>query len=128
MRWMVGWLSLLAVPAWAQDPPAAFYVGLYRMIGVDAAGPVDQPLRMDAQGEILTASVCGARGTVVLPQASDDEHYFSVVINGRSFTCEPYSTYDHYPLLACYGDSDITARLTLWPADDFSEPLRCGNE
>jgi hypothetical protein len=128
MRRMVMCFCLLAGPALAQDPPAAFYVGLYRMIGVDEAGSIDQPLRIDAQGEKLTVSVCGARGTMVLPHASGDEHYINVVIKGRSLTCEPFLTYDNYPLLACYGDGDSTARLTLWPADNFSDPLRCGNE
>ena len=44
-------LSLIAGPALSQDPPAAFYVGLYRMIGVDDSGPVDQVVRIDAEGE-----------------------------------------------------------------------------
>ena len=121
-------LSLIAGPALPKDPPAAFYVGLYRMIGVDDSGPVDQVVRIDAEGEELIVSICRARATMVLPHAAGDEHYITAVIDGRSLTCDPLSTYDNYPLLACYGDGDSTARLTLWPTDTFSEPLNCVDE
>jgi hypothetical protein len=128
MRWMVICLSVWACPAPAQDPPAAFYVGLYRVIGVDDAGPVDQIVRIDAQGENLIVSMCGVLATMVLPHAAGDEHYINAVIGGKSLTCDPFSTYDNYPLLACYGDGDSIARLTLWPADSFSDPLNCVGE
>jgi hypothetical protein len=73
-------------------------------------------------------SLCGMLGTMVLPQVSGDEHYVNAVIGGRSLTCDAFSTYQNYPILACYGDGDSTARLTLWPTDTFSDPLRCVDE
>jgi hypothetical protein len=39
--------------------------------------------------------------------------------------CQPFSTYDNYPFLACYGEA--RERLVLWPEDDFSAPLACEN-
>ncbi len=127
MRWGTLGLALMPGAVWAEGAPAAFYVGLYRVIGVDGAGPVDTFLRIDVKGEDLIVTTCGATGTMVLPSVAGDEHYISVVIDGRSLTCDPFSTYDNYPLLACYDDADTEARLTLWPADDFAEPLPCGN-
>jgi hypothetical protein len=109
----------------AQDAPAAYYVGLYRMIGLDDAGPVDEMLHIATNGETLIVSICGGLGSLVLPSQSGDEHYINGTLRGVSVTCDHFNTYQNYPLLACYGDGDSDARLTLFPADNASEPLRC---
>jgi hypothetical protein len=120
-------ICALAVPSalFAQTPSADYYVGLYRMIGRDSTGPVDQLLRIDTNGEDLMVSICGELATLVMPSQSGDEHYINGTLRGESVTCDPFNTYQNYPLLACYGDGDHAVRLTLWPADTFAEPLNC---
>jgi hypothetical protein len=125
MRSLILCAVLLPTSVAAQDPPAAFYVGLYRMIGVDDDGPVDEMLRIDADGEKLIVSVCEEVDSLVLPSQSGDEHYINGTLRGVSVTCDHFNTYENYALLACYGDGDSVARLTLWPADLADAPLTC---
>jgi hypothetical protein len=117
-------LLLAGLPAVADTPPVAFYVGLYRVIGVDTAGPVDRALRVDAVDGLPVVTLCGGAATMVLP-APTDEPYVTLVMDGKSLTCEGFSTYDYLPILACYGEDDRQARLTLWPADNFAAGLDC---
>ena len=126
MRRIVPFL-LLPSMAIAQGPPLDFYTGRYQMIGKDAAGLVDIPLRLDPAGQDLRVTMCdtGDAGTLTMPNDSHDEHYIAGHIGPYNVVCDPFSTYENYPLLACYAEDG--ARLTLWPADDFGASLACAS-
>jgi hypothetical protein len=118
-------LVLLPALAAAESPPLDFYAGHYRMIGRDAAGLVDMPLRLDPSGADLRVTMCGLAdaGLLTMPGPLTDEHYIEGRIGPYNVVCDPFSTYENYPLLACYAEDG--ARLTLWPGDDFGASLDC---
>ncbi len=125
-------LAALPHAALAQDgnsPPPDFFVGQYRMIGVDASGPVDTPLRLDLAPQGLAVSTCAAAdaGLLVLPGPTSEDRYIDGTIEGRILTCDHFLTWENYALLACYGDDDRNTRLTLWPADFPGAPLSCAD-
>ncbi len=118
-------LTTGAAGAQADEYPQEFFIGQYRMIGVDATGPVDGRLRLEAEGAGLAVRTCGGtEGEALLPPSvTGDEHYYTGRIGGREIVCEVFGTYDNYPFLACAGDGG--SRLSLWPADNFGDPLTC---
>jgi hypothetical protein len=130
---MIGRGAVFGVAVWAgaaaaeSGPPPEFYTGLYRMIGTEAAGSVDQPVRLDAAGAGLAVSVCGgaAGETLMLPKGTEEDPYISGRIGGREVICEGFWTFENYPLLACYREDG--ARLTLWPSGDFGAALACAD-
>jgi hypothetical protein len=129
MKAYVGALLLWPGLALAQvaDPfPQAFFVGQYRMVGLSSAGPVDVPLRLVAEGDDLGVSLCASTdgGRLVLPSQSGGDHYLEGRIGTEAVVCDPFMTYENYPLLACY--SNTGGLLTLWPGPDFAAPLDCG--
>ncbi len=118
-------LALIPTIAIAEGPPLDFYTGRYQMIGKEAAGLVDIPLRLDPSGTDLRVTMCGTAdaGTLLMPGPNNDEDYIKGRIGAYNVVCNAFSTYEIYPLLACYGEDG--ARLTLWPADDFDASLDC---
>ncbi len=107
--------------------PQAFFTGQYRMIGQSALGPVDLPLRLDPAGADLGVSLCGEPdgGQLTLPSQTGGDHYLEGRIGTEDVVCDPFMTYENYPLLACY--SDTGSLLTLWPGPDFAAALDCGS-
>jgi hypothetical protein len=124
MRWIMA-LCVLPNMTMAQDPPLDFYTGRYQMIGKDAEGLVDIPLRLDPSGTDLRVTMCGTAnaGTLILPGPANNEDYIVGRIGAYNVVCNAFSTYEIYPLLACYADDG--AQLTLWPGDDFNASLDC---
>lgn len=109
------------------DPfPLDFFVGQYRMVGTAPGGPVDESVRLDPEDGGLEVRLCGPAdgGRLVLPSQSDGDHYIEGRIGTRDVVCDPFMTYENYPLLACYGADG--ALLTLWPGEDFAGTLDCG--
>jgi hypothetical protein len=105
----------------------AFFQGQYRMLGADAGGPVDRMLRLDESAAGLVVSLCDTPdGGTLVPSPPDTGPYLEGRIGSETVLCEPYSSYDNYPLIHCQGEAS-EARLTLFPANDFSAPLACGN-
>ena len=129
MRAWIAVFILLPVQAVADDVdpfPPEFFAGQYRMIGTSPAGPVDQALRLEPAGADLKVVLCGTGdgGRLVMPSQSGGDHYIEGRIGAEEVVCDPFMTYENYPLLAC--DSDTGSLLTLWPAPDFAAPLDCG--
>jgi hypothetical protein len=127
------WVCLAALPlaVSAQDgnsPPAAFFVGQYRMVGTDAAGGlVDVRLRLDIAAEGLIVSTCAApdAGLLRLP-SPDGDHYLEGNAAGHALICDYFMSYENNPMLTCFGDAET--RLTLWIADfAFDQPLSCSD-
>lgn len=107
-------------------PPLEYYVGTYQMIGKDAAGAlVDTSFRMDISGKNLGITMCGVpdAGHLDLPETFGGDHYIEGRIASFEVVCDPFNSYENYPLLACYTDDG--ARLTLWPGPVFGNPLNC---
>lgn len=129
MKRLSACLLVAAVPVLAQETdgfPQAVFTGQYRMIGQGAEGAVDLALRLDPAGAALSVSLCGMAdgGQLVLPSQSGGDHYIHGRIGTEDVVCDPFMTYENYPLLACY--SDTGSLLTLWPGADFAAPLDCG--
>ena len=114
---------LVPTPLMAQTPFADNDAGPYRMIGLDDAGRVDELLRIVAQDETLTVSVCRGWASLVLPLQSGVQHSITGTLRGVPVTCDPFNTYQAILLIACYGDGASVARPILWLADTFAEPL-----
>jgi hypothetical protein len=110
---------------WNYSPE--FFVGQYRMIGIDASGPVDIALRLDLAPQGLAVSTCAApdAGLLVLPGPESEDRFIEGTIEGRVLSCDHFMTWQNYALLACYGEDD--ARLTLWGADFPDDPLSCSD-
>lgn len=115
----------LALAEGADPFPLEFFVGQFRMIGTSPEGPVDEGVRLEPEDGGLDVKLCGAAdgGRLVLPSPPGD-HYIEGRIGIRDVVCDPFMTYENYPLLACYGADG--ALLTLWPGDDFGGALDCG--
>jgi hypothetical protein len=113
----------------SQSPPPEFFMGLYRMVGVDASGPVDKPLRLDPAPQGLAVSTCDLpdAGLLVLPGPLSADRYIDGSIEGRRLTCDHFITWGNYGLLACYGEDDSQTRLTLWPEEAAEAALPCEN-
>jgi hypothetical protein len=120
-------LCFAAIPAVAQEiSPPSFYDGVYRMIGVTPAGPLDQKLRLTpAEDGNLKVSLCDTPdgGGLKPPAAAAEDPFLDGRIGAESVSCEPFHNWDNYPVIICYGDSG--SRMTLWPEGDFSAALTC---
>jgi hypothetical protein len=116
----------LAMAESADTFPEEFFVGQYRLVGTSPEGPLDESVRLDSDDGGLAVGLCGLpdAGRLVLPAQSGAEHYIEGRIGTRDVVCDPFMTYENYPLLACYGADG--ALLTLWPQEDFAAALDCG--
>jgi hypothetical protein len=104
-------------PAMAQNvPDPSYFVGRYEVIGRDAAGPVEDVLRLTMQDDALAVQSCGGgTGSMVLDRSGEGQ-FATLSLGDQQLECQWFNTWDNYPLLACYDDGK--ARLTLWPANE----------
>ncbi len=119
-------LTLAASGAIADDaPPGEFFRGLYDAIGVQNGQPVRMSVRLEPDGAGLAVRLCdGATGPERLEfdTEADGGPFMGGSIGGLPVSCEYFSDWDNYPLLACYGLDGQDSRLTLWPdAANFAE-------
>jgi hypothetical protein len=119
-----------AVAAEGATPGVEFFHGLYHVVGIDKGQLVDMGLRLDPKGDAMAVSLCDGQDepeTLEFATEADGGPFIDGSIGGLPVSCEYFSDWDNYPLLACYGLEGPDTRLTLWPdAENFMNgPLDC---
>lgn len=112
-------LAVLPMPAHSGPgtPGPAYFTGLYDRIGRDdAAGLVNDHVRLEPAGQALSMLSCGAAPlTLVFAPWSLGENFVTARIKGGTMVCQFHNDGDNHPIFTC--QSDTGARMTLWPAD-----------